>query len=90
MFAYRLSDLELRGIIENAFLPLRCHCTVAPDNSMTVEIIEPDTDRVQVVRSGIALDRLDTSRAINDLVAELRQHLEQRRHTHSDMHYRFG
>lgn len=75
MLAYRLSTLELRGIIERAFLPLRCKCTVAPDYSLTVQISDPQSDRVDLLVTGISLDRLNTSRDICELVGELRYDL---------------
>lgn len=75
MIAYRLSTLELRGIIERAFLPLRCTCCVAPDYSMTVQISDPHSDRVDLLVTGISLERLNTSRDISELVAELRYDL---------------
>ncbi|RAU45149.1 MULTISPECIES: DUF1652 domain-containing protein [unclassified Pseudomonas] len=71
MLAYTLSNLELRGIIESGFLPHRCHCTIM-DNTMTVEVIDPLTERVELFASGIRLDRLDTSRALCELISELR------------------
>ncbi|WP_268800590.1 DUF1652 domain-containing protein [Pseudomonas huanghezhanensis] len=76
MFAYRLSDLELRSIIESAFLPMRCNCTVSANQSMTVEVIDPETERVELYVTGIALDRLDTSRAISELISQLRAGLQ--------------
>lgn len=82
MIAYRLSTLELRGIIERAFLPLRCTCTVAPDYSMTVQIFAPKSDRVDLFVTGISLERLNTSRDICDLVTELRYDLA----NHSQLH----
>jgi len=75
MIACRLSDLELRSIIESAFLPLRCNCTVSAAKVMTVEVIDPATERVELFVSGIELDKLDTSRAICDLITHLRSGL---------------
>lgn len=80
MIAYRLSTLELRSIIEGAFLPLRCTCSVSPDSSMTVQISDPDSDRVELFVTGISLDRLNTTREISELVAELRYDLTHTRH----------
>ncbi|HEX8596170.1 MAG TPA: DUF1652 domain-containing protein [Pseudomonas sp.] len=82
MIAYRLSTLELRSIIERAFLPLRCTCSVAPDSSMTVQIVDPDSERVELLVTGISLDRLNTSREIAELVAELRYDLDHATHIH--------
>ncbi|MDB6144229.1 MAG: Protein of uncharacterized function [Pseudomonas sp.] len=86
MIAYRLSTLELRGIIERAFLPLRCTCTVAPDYSLTVQIADPQSDRVDLFVTGISLDRLNTSRDICDLVAELRYDLANQAQLHAHPH----
>lgn len=74
MIACTLSNLELRSIIESAFLPMRCNCMVI-DDTMTVEVIDPLTERVELLASGIALDRLDTSRALCELISELRADL---------------
>lgn len=74
MIACNLSNLELRSIIESGFLPRRCNCTIMAD-TMTVEVIDPVTDRVELLASGIKLDRLDTSRAICELISELRADL---------------
>jgi hypothetical protein len=79
MIACTLSNLELRGIIESAFLPLRCNCTVM-DDVMTVEVINPATEHVELFEPGIALDQLDTSRALCDLILKLRTKLETTRH----------
>jgi hypothetical protein len=83
MIACRLSDLELRSIVESAFLPLRCNCSVSALKTMTVEIIDPATDHVELFVSGIALDRLDTSRAICDLITQLRSELVDNTHDHA-------
>lgn len=79
MIACTLSNLELRSIIESAFLPLRCNCTVL-DDVMTVEVIDPATERVELMSSGIDLSRLDTSRALCELILKLRAELEMSRH----------
>lgn len=81
MIACTLSNLELRSIIESAFLPMRCNCTVL-DDTMTVEVIDPTTEHVELMVTGIALDRLDTSRALCELISELRADLNNGRHIH--------
>ncbi|VVO38463.1 DUF1652 domain-containing protein [Pseudomonas fluorescens] len=87
-----LSALELRSIIESSFLPKRCQCTLSPDLSMTVKVFgDHETDRVEMVVTGIKAEGLNGCREINDLIAELRydlehkpgcQHLEPRVKTH--------
>jgi hypothetical protein len=81
MIACTLSNLELRSIIESAFLPMRCNCTVM-DDKMTVEVIDPVTERVELLTTGISLDRLDTSRALCELICELRADLHNTQHLH--------
>lgn len=80
MMPYRLSTLELRSIVESAFLPLRCTCSVSQDDSMTVQINDPRSDRVELLVTGISLERLNTTRDISELVAELRYDLAHTRH----------
>lgn len=79
MIACTLSNLELRSIIESAFLPLRCNCTVLEDR-MTVEIVDPATEHVELFTSNIALDSLDNSHALCVLIRDLQAELENARH----------
>ena len=71
MIACTLSNLELRSIIESAFLPLRCNCMVI-DDSMTIEVIDPVTERVELLRRDVPMAGLDNSRAICALILRLR------------------
>ena len=83
MIACTLSNLELRSIIERAFLPLRCNCTVLED-LMTVEVIDPATEHVELFASNIALDSLDNSHALCVLIRDLQTELEKvRRYPHA-------
>lgn len=71
-----LSALELRNIIESSFLPKRCQCTLSPDLHMTVKVFgDHETDRVDLVVTGIDASSLNGCREINDLIAELRYDL---------------
>lgn len=81
MMPLGLCPLELRNIIECAFLPLHCSCTCAPDQSLTVQVIDPATGRVDLLVTGISTDRLASSRDISHLVDELRADLERNRRT---------
>lgn len=66
-----ISLLELRHIIESGFLPLQCRCTSPSANELTIEIIDRTTGTNFVV-GGIDVATLGTSRAISELIAELR------------------
>ncbi|AAY38374.1 MULTISPECIES: DUF1652 domain-containing protein [Pseudomonas] len=71
MIASGLSELELRSIVERAFLPLRCTCTIA-NEQMNVQISDPVSGRTQRQKS-LPLSRINTVRDISALVAELRE-----------------
>jgi hypothetical protein len=76
-----LSELELRSIIETSFLPKRCECTKAEDASLTIKVYDDrDRDRVDLEVKGINADKLDSSRAICNLITGLREDLK---HTHA-------
>ncbi|MFJ5297644.1 DUF1652 domain-containing protein [Pseudomonas sp. NPDC088368] len=66
-----ISTLELRHIIESAFLPMRSTCSASAHGELTIEIIDPATG-LNVVFGGIPMASLGTSRAISDLIAQLR------------------
>lgn len=66
-----ISTLELRHIIESAFLPMRSTCSASASGELTIEIIDPATG-LNVVFGGIPMASLGTSRAISDLIAQLR------------------
>lgn len=73
-----LSELELRSIIETSFLPKRCECTKAEDASLTIKVYDDrDRDRVDLEVKGINADKLDSSRAICNLITGLREDLKQ-------------
>ncbi|WP_248798531.1 DUF1652 domain-containing protein [Pseudomonas sp. MWU13-2105] len=71
-----LSTLELRNIIESSFLPTRCQCSLGADESLTVRVFDRKSERVDLVVTGIQASTLDSSRAISDLIAELRYDLK--------------
>lgn len=63
---------ELRQIIESAFAPLQCQCTIADDGCMTVEVAGAQTERVYLLATGIKTGSLTNMRAVSNLIAELR------------------
>jgi|GEM_PF-576674 hypothetical protein len=67
-----ISILELRHIIECSFLPLSCICTSNPDGSLMIKVFEPSTGHVELLVTGVRTETLTSSRAIAELVGELR------------------
>ena len=71
-----ISTLEFRHLIESAFLPLSCHCRISPDGFLSVQIFDCDSGRVDLLVTGISMSGLVSSRAICNLVSELRVELK--------------
>lgn len=71
-----LSSLELRNIIESSFLPTRCQCSVGADESLTIKVFDKRSERVDLMVTGISASKLDSSRAISELIAKLRHDLQ--------------
>jgi hypothetical protein len=71
-----ISTLELRHIIESTFLPLSCSCRITPDGLLNVQIIDRHSGRVDLCVNGISTAGLVSSRAIGDLVSQLRVKLK--------------
>lgn len=73
-----LSALELRHIIESGFRPLSCTCTISPDGSLTIKVYEPSSGRVDLLVTGISVSNLTSSRALANLIGELRTEIAAR------------
>ncbi len=71
-----LSTLELRNIFESSFLPMRCQCTLGADESLTVKVFNKKSARVDLMVTGICASKLDSNRAICELITGLRHDLE--------------
>lgn len=70
-----ISILELRHIIECGFLPLSCVCTSNPDGSLMIKVFEPSSGHVELLVTGVRTETLTSSRAIAELVGELRSEM---------------
>lgn len=75
-----ISVLELRRIVETAFLPRICRCSVSQDDSLMVQISEPATGEVLLKVAGVPRSSLSTSRDLSRFVLQLRQELQEREH----------
>lgn len=73
-----LSALELRHLIEQAFLPARCRCTLSGFGvpSLTIEIYAENAISINFLVASVDISMLNSSRAISNLIAELRYDLE--------------
>ncbi|WP_426619459.1 DUF1652 domain-containing protein [Pseudomonas rustica] len=73
-----ISILELRHIIECGFQPLSCTCSFNPDGSLMIKVFDPKSGRVDLLVTGVVTSQLTSSRAIANLIAELRSEMEAR------------
>lgn len=69
---------ELRRVIESAFLPLPCRCTVSHEDSLVVTISDPGTGEPLLSVLGMPLSQLSTTADLSRFVRELRQQLRER------------
>lgn len=74
-----ISNLELRHIIECGFLPLSCTCQTNPDGSLLIKVFDPPTNRVDMLVTAVSVANLTSSRAIANLIGELRSEMGCRR-----------
>ncbi|WP_439870407.1 DUF1652 domain-containing protein [Pseudomonas syringae] len=70
-----ISALELRHIIECGFLPLSCHCTFNSDGSLMIKVFDPTSGRVDLLVTSVTTSGLNSSRAIANLIGELRSEM---------------
>ncbi|KTB97812.1 DUF1652 domain-containing protein [Pseudomonas sp. ICMP 10191] len=73
------SPMDLRPCIEEAFLPMKCVCVIAPDASMTIQVFDKDTEAEEFTVTGIDTAALVTIRDIVGLVLEVKGEMRLRR-----------
>ena len=66
----------IRRCLEKSFAPLACECAVGADTSLTVRIFDRATGRVDLVVTGIIMEKLNSEEMIANMVDELRYEIE--------------
>ncbi|MDB6050153.1 MAG: hypothetical protein JWR17_2899 [Pseudomonas sp.] len=66
----------IRRTLEKSFAPLACECTVGADARLTVRIFDRDTGRVDLVVTGITIEKLRSAEAVAKMVDELRYEID--------------
>ena len=74
-----ISALELRHIIESGLLPRSSTCTVNPKGALLIKMIEASSGRVELFVPGVLVSDLTSSRAISNLISELRTEMAARK-----------
>lgn len=67
---------QLRNCIEEALLPLTCEFTLCRDASLTLKVFDAQTGRVDLVVTGISVNKLQTAQEVEKMVDELRYELQ--------------
>jgi hypothetical protein len=70
-----LSVLELRHLIESAFLPVKCCCRVESPGYLQVEIFDSESRMRELLVKGIPIADLSGSQAIGKLARQIRTEL---------------
>lgn len=74
-----ISMLELRHIFECGFLPFSCTCTANPDGSLMIKVFDPSSGQIELLVTAVTTEKLTSSRAIVELIGELRSEMAARR-----------
>lgn len=73
------SNMDLRPIIEAAFLPMKCVCDFASAGLMTIRISNPVSEAEEFTFTGIETTALVTIRDIVGLILEVKAEMRLRR-----------
>jgi len=68
-----LSHLQLRHLLESAFLPTKCRCEIDAKGIMTVHFVNPRNGKTDLSVGEIPANKLSSSRAIATLIGQLKQ-----------------
>lgn len=73
-----LSDFEIKHMLETAFLPERCVCSVIPYGSISIQIFEHGSGEPLLTVAGISRVEVASSRSIVNLVGQVREEIRLR------------
>lgn len=68
-----LSHLQLRHLLESAFLPTKCKCEIDAKGLLTVHFVNARTGKIDLSVESIVVSKLSSSRAIATLISELKE-----------------
>lgn len=67
---------QLCNCIEEALSPLTCEFTLCRDASLTLKVFDAESGRVDLVVTGISVNKLQTPQEVEKMVDELRYELQ--------------
>ncbi|TFZ33079.1 DUF1652 domain-containing protein, partial [Pseudomonas syringae] len=63
-----VSKPDIQRVLETAFLPSRCECVVAPNETFSAKPLHPEPGAIPLYVTGLSLSEVGGSRAIATLV----------------------
>ncbi|RMN71411.1 hypothetical protein ALQ54_04269 [Pseudomonas syringae] len=73
-----ISNLDLKHIVESAFFPMKCVCTISPYHTMTLQILDEQSADEEFTVIGVDTAPLTSMRAVVDLMHELKAEMKLR------------
>lgn len=73
-----ISEPDLRHIVESAFFPMKCICTISPYNTMTVKVSNQHAHSEGLIVRGIDTAPLTSMRDVVSLIRALKGEMELR------------
>ncbi|KPX32443.1 hypothetical protein ALO77_100232 [Pseudomonas coronafaciens pv. garcae] len=67
------SKTDIQRVLETAFLPSRCECVVASNETFSVKLLHPQSGDIQLYVMGLSFSEVESSRSIARLVLSLRE-----------------
>ncbi|KAA0945615.1 MULTISPECIES: DUF1652 domain-containing protein [unclassified Pseudomonas] len=67
---------QLRNCIEAGLLPLNCEFTLCRDASLTLKVFDAESGRVDLVVTGISINKLKNPQDVENMIEELRYELQ--------------
>lgn len=78
------SHTELRHILEKAFEPTPCRCTISTEGTITLELLNPESLARELVVPGIPVASLTGGRALAALVRDVKERANRRQSAEAD------
>ena len=72
------SHTELRHILEKAFDPTPCRCTISPEGTITLELLNPESHARELLVPGIPVASLTGGRDLAALVRDVKERASRR------------
>ncbi|BAP40846.1 DUF1652 domain-containing protein [Pseudomonas sp. 21LCFQ02] len=72
------SHNELRHILEKAFAPTPCRCTISQEGTITLELLNPESHARELLVPGIPVASLTGGRDLAALVRDVKERASRR------------